>query len=45
MAIENCFLVVDTAVNQVLKFKMIDKKIYVRVVTLSTLDNVKLVLD
>ena len=44
MAIENCFLVVDTAANQVLRFKMIDEKNYVRVVTLSTLDNVKLLL-
>ena len=29
MGVENCFLVVDTAANQVLKFIMIDTKFYV----------------
>ena len=38
----NCFLVADTAANQGPIFKIIDTKLYVPVVTLSTQDNVKL---
>ena len=39
---EKCFIVSDTAANQVPTFAIIDTKIYVPVVTLSTQDNVKL---
>ena len=39
---KECFLVAGTAANQVPEFKVTDTKLYVRVVTLSTQDNVKL---
>ena len=38
----NCFLVAHAAASQVPIFKIIDTKLYVPVVTLSTQDNVKL---
>ena len=38
----NCFLVADTAASQVPIFKIIDTKLFVPVITLSTQDNVKL---
>ena len=38
----NCFLVADTAASQVPIFKIIDTKLFVPVITLSTQDNAKL---
>ena len=37
-----CFLIADTLENQVPPFAIVDTKLYVRVVTLSTQDNSKL---
>ena len=39
---KKCFLVTDTAANQVSNFEITDTELYVSVVTLSTQDNVKL---
>ena len=40
---KKCFLVASTAANQIPDFKIIDTKLYLPVVTLSTQDNIKLV--
>ena len=40
---KKCFLVAGTAANQIPDFKIIDTKLYLPVVTLSTQDNIKLV--
>ena len=39
---KNCFLVAGIAANQELTFTIVDAKLYVHVVTLSTQDNMKL---
>ena len=39
---KSCFLVAYTVANEKLTFKLIDTKLYVPAITLSTQDNVKL---